>query len=84
MLPSFDASPISRADLTKIFHDFATKRQPRTAFLVKGARSQGERRVVDGGLQACEERDEILRKGWEDEAGVAKKFDYLFREPFTA
>jgi len=57
-------------------------RQPRTAALVKGARAQGEDRVVDGGPKACEERNERLRCKWEDEAAVEDRYDYLLREPF--
>ena len=57
-------------------------RQPRTAALVKGARAQGERRVVTGGPAACEERDEILREQWKDEAALEAKFDSLLMEPF--
>jgi hypothetical protein len=49
---------------------------------VKGARVQGDRRVVDGGPAACVERDEILRQGWKDAEAVEAKYDYIFKEPF--
>jgi len=65
--------------LKSIFAKFAKLRQPRTAALVKGAHAQG---VVDGGPEACAERDERLRKRWEDAAAVEAKYDYLLKEPF--
>ena len=74
--------PISTQDLTAVFRTFAEMRQPRTAALVKGARAQGERRVVIGGPKACEERDEILRAQWKDETALETKLDALLREPF--
>jgi len=85
LLPTYDAQAsgkLSQEELTLIFHTFASKRQPRTAELVKGARIQGDRRVVDGGPAACEERDEILKKTWEDTAAAEAKYDFLLREPF--
>ena len=85
MLPDYDRSsprPVSTQALTAVFRTFAEKRQPRTAALVKGARVQGERRVVDAGPVACEERDEILRQQWNDEAVTEAKYDELLREPF--
>jgi salicylate hydroxylase len=68
--------------LTQIFAAFAEKRQPRTAALVKGARAQGERRVVVGGPAACKERDELIRQQWIDEAALEARFDALLKEPF--
>jgi len=68
--------------LESIFAKFAKLRQLRTAALVKGARAQGEDRVVDGGPEACAERDERLQKRWEDTAAVEAKYDYLLKEPF--
>jgi hypothetical protein len=50
--------------------------------LVRGARAQGENRVVDGGAEACLERDHRLRKNWQDEKAVEAKYDALFREPY--
>lgn len=85
LLPAIDSAsstPISTRDLSAIFRAFAKKRQPRTAALVKGARVQGERRVVDAGPTACDERDEILRQQWKDEAGIAAKYEELLSEPF--
>ena len=85
LLPDVDKArpqPISTQDLTEVFRTLAEMRQPRTAALVKGARIQGERRVVIGGPEACEERDEILREQWKDEAAFEAMYDSLLREPF--
>lgn len=85
LLPVVDStasSAISTKELTKVFQAFAEKRQPRTAALVRGARANGERRVVTGGAVACRERDEAVKEGWLDEKAVEAKYDYLFREPF--
>ena len=73
---------MSSGNLSEIFGAFANLRQPRTAALVKGARAQGENRVIDGGEKACLERDEMLRKSWEDEGAVKAKYHALFREPY--
>ncbi|KAE8454589.1 hypothetical protein EG329_000212 [Mollisiaceae sp. DMI_Dod_QoI] len=85
LLPSFGEHCLDREldaeTLKNVFTEFATTRQPCTAALVKGARAHGERRVVDG-QEACRARDEVLRKGWEDEAGVAAKWESLLKEPF--
>lgn len=75
-------STLSNRDLAQIFQKFALKRQPRTSKLVKGARAQGERRVVTSGAAACLERDEAVRKGWLEVEAVGAKYDDLFREPF--
>lgn len=87
LLPTFKSGTTGVADLPseelrQIFGEFANLRQPRTAALVKGARAQGYLRVIDGGQKACEERDELLRKVWEDQTGIEKKYDSLLREPF--
>ena len=83
LLPDFQKDgALSSKKLSDIFSTFANLRQPRTAALVKGARLQGESRVIDGGLEACLERDARLRTVWEDERAVEAKYDILFREPF--
>jgi salicylate hydroxylase len=83
LLPKFQKDEtMSSEKLSEIFSSFANLRQPRTAALVKGARAQGESRVIDGGKEACLQRDERLRKGWEDESAVEAKYDALFREPY--
>jgi salicylate hydroxylase len=85
LLPDVEADSkinLSSEALTRIFSNFANLRQPRTAALGKGARAQGENRVVNGGSVACDERDERLRRAWSDKAGVEARFDSLLREPF--
>ena len=83
LLPQFQKDEtMSSEKLSEIFSTFANLRQPRTAALVKGARTQGESRVIDGGEEACLKRDERLRKGWEDKSSVEAKYNGLFREPF--
>ncbi|KAF8858840.1 monooxygenase FAD-binding protein [Acephala macrosclerotiorum] len=84
LLPDFvgDTAILLDAENLKIvFLEFAEKRQPRTAAMVKGARAQGERRVVDG-EEACKARDEALRSGWKDVKGVEDKWEGLLKEPF--
>ena len=68
--------------LTQIFAAFANKRQPRTAALVKGARAQGERRVVLGGPKACKERDELARQQWTDQVALEARYNAIMNEPF--
>ncbi|CAI6013759.1 unnamed protein product [Clonostachys chloroleuca] len=64
-----------------IFRPFAGKRQPRTSLLVRGARSQGDRRVVSG-TEACRQRDSGIRAAYKDSTVLSAKFDDLLREPF--
>jgi salicylate hydroxylase len=68
-------------ELRGIFGKFAGVRQPRTRELVRGARMQGERRVVGGG-EVGRLRDEVLRKGWRDEEALRAKWNDLFSGPF--
>lgn len=83
MLPDFDnQKEITSNQLAKIFAEFAALRQPKTAELVRGARKQGEDRVVSGGPKKCEERDERMRRRWDDKAAVEARYDYLLKEPF--
>jgi salicylate hydroxylase len=69
-------------ELKRAFKEFAEKRQPRTAALVKGARMQGEMRVAGGGEEG-RTRDERLRDGWRDLDAVKAKWDGLLRGPFS-
>ncbi|MBA7491291.1 FAD-dependent urate hydroxylase [subsurface metagenome] len=71
-------------DLEENFSRYAEKRQPRTATLVRGARAVGEKRVVTGGKEACERRDQAVVAEWQDTEAIALKFDGLCREPFNA
>ncbi len=73
---------IRTAELQNVFETFASKRQSRTAALVKGARMQGEIRVCDGGIKACIERDNIIRNRWKDIETMEANFDGLYNEPF--
>jgi salicylate hydroxylase len=68
--------------LQKVFDKFAKMRQPRTAALVRGARAQGENRVMDGAPEASIARDEVLRKAWQDKPAVETKYDQLLKEPY--
>lgn len=73
-----------RDELENIFRVYSQKRQPRTSALVKGARLQGERRVVTAGPVACLERDTLLAASWKDTASISAKYDNLCREPLNA
>lgn len=68
--------------LQEIFAAFAQKRQPRTSTLVRGARVIGNKRVVTGGKQDCEIRDQNVIAEWKDTEAVVAKYDALCREPF--
>lgn len=82
LLPDVSDMIVSTKDLQNIFENFAKKRQPRTASLVKGARDQGEIRVCDGGADACTERDNVIRNRWKNLRVVEMNFDGLYKEPF--
>ncbi|KAK5053890.1 hypothetical protein LTR84_001852 [Exophiala bonariae] len=89
-LPSLDATDTDYegkiatlgAPLTEIFQRFAEKRQPRTAALVKGARAQGNQRVVTTGPEDCRRRDEQIKAVWADSEAIRRKYDALLSEPF--
>jgi len=68
--------------LFEIFQKFAEKRQPRTSALVKGARAQGQMRVVTSGPEDCKRRNEHVTTVWRDVDAIAAKYDALCREPF--
>ena len=65
-----------------MFTEFANLRQPRTAALVQAARAQGELRVIDGGPEACQARDETIKAGYVDQEALERRFDLILREPF--
>ena len=75
------ASPPSTELLSTIFSEYEGIRIPRTAELVKGARKQGEVRVVDG-VEACLARNEMVRKMWQDDEELLEASDYLLSGPF--
>ncbi|EXJ65991.1 uncharacterized protein A1O5_10968 [Cladophialophora psammophila CBS 110553] len=68
--------------LPAIFEAYAEKRQPRTSALVKGARTQGQMRVVTAGPEACKKRNEKVASAWKDTDAVAAKYEGLCQEPF--
>ncbi|KAH8883334.1 FAD/NAD(P)-binding domain-containing protein [Thozetella sp. PMI_491] len=72
----------TEADLSQIFSLYAEKRQPRTARLVKGARAQGETRVLSGSAEDIERRDKAVAAAWNNKEATAAKFDALCLEPF--
>ena len=80
LLPDSDGD-LSRGRLSEIFLQYAEKRQPRTAMMVKGARAQGQIRVTFG-KEACQARNEHVKKMWADKEGVRARFHQLFKEPF--
>ena len=73
----------SLCDLKSIFAEYAEKRAARTAMLVKGARANGQRRVVTSGAADCSRRDDEIKRMFCDPAAVAEKYDGIFREPFN-
>ncbi len=81
------ASP-STALLETIFSEFEGPRIARTSELVKGARQQGELRVVDG-VEACKRRNEAIVEVYGGVAtgassGLAAQFVHLVDNPFKA
>lgn len=67
--------------LLRVFTDYQDLRLRRTSELVRGARRQGEIRVVEG-VDACKARDEAIRAGFNDDA-VRRAYDELLSGPFT-
>jgi len=82
--PDYSASlsTLSTSSLASIFQAYAEKRQPRTAALVKGARAQGQQRVVTTGPEDCQARDEGVRAAWADKDAVRAKYESLLSGPF--
>lgn len=80
LLPEADGD-LSTVCLNEIFLQYAGKRQPRTAMMVKGARAQGQMRVTFG-EEACRKRNEIVKKVWSDTASIKARFRQIFKEPF--
>jgi salicylate hydroxylase len=64
-----------------VFTDYQDLRLLHTSELVKGARRQGEIRVVEG-VDACKARDEAIRAGLNDDA-ARRAHDELLLGPFT-
>ncbi|KAH6653154.1 hypothetical protein BKA67DRAFT_568722 [Truncatella angustata] len=78
------AADLDQPDLLSIFRQYARRRQPRTAALVKGARAAGEKRVVTTGMGDCEARNRRVAAEWQDIVGIRAKFDGICKEPFEA
>ncbi|KAG2150428.1 hypothetical protein DEU56DRAFT_728804 [Suillus clintonianus] len=62
--------------LSQVFTDYQDLRLPRTSELVRGARKQGEARVVEG-IDACRARDETIRAGPNDDAARMASYELL-------
>ena len=78
---------IDRAPQT-IFSEFESLRIARTSELVKGARQQGELRVVSG-VEACKKRNEVIVEMYSSFAaggseGLVAQFKHLVEHPFKA
>lgn len=75
------ADQLSKELLLRVFTDYQDLRLLRTSELVRGARRQGEIRVVEG-VDACRARDEAIRAGLNDDA-ARRAHDELLSGPFT-
>ncbi|KAG0706056.1 hypothetical protein DFH29DRAFT_872555 [Suillus ampliporus] len=62
--------------LSHVFRDYQDLRLPRTSELVRGARKQGEARVVEG-IDACRARDEGIRAGFNSDAAKRAQYELL-------
>lgn len=75
------ADQLSTECLLRVFTDYQDLRLLRTSELVRGARRQGEIRVVEG-VDACRARDEAIRAGLNNDA-ARRAHDELLSGPFT-
>ncbi|KAG2034169.1 hypothetical protein BDR03DRAFT_1093926 [Suillus americanus] len=75
------AGQLSTELLLRVFTDYQDLRLLRTSELVRGARQQGELRVVEG-VDACRARDEAIRTRLNDDAAW-KARDEMWSGPFT-
>lgn len=62
--------------LSRVFAEYQDLRLLRTSELVRGARRQGELRVVEG-IDACRARDEAIRAGFDDDAATRASYELL-------
>ncbi|GBE81426.1 FAD/NAD(P)-binding domain-containing protein [Sparassis crispa] len=67
--------------LSTIFTEFEQRRIPRTSALVKGARQQGENRVLHG-VPACKKRNDAIREMYMDGSTLADSYKQAYSEPF--
>jgi len=76
-----EALPPSTELLSTVFTDYEGIRIPRTADLVRGARKQGELRVVDG-VDPCLARNKIIKQMWGNDEKVLDASEYVLSGPF--
>ncbi|KAG1753021.1 hypothetical protein EDB19DRAFT_981046 [Suillus lakei] len=62
--------------LSQVFTDYQDLRLPRTSELVRGARQQGEARVIEG-TDACRARNETIRAGTNNDAARMANYELL-------
>ncbi|KAI0062853.1 FAD/NAD(P)-binding domain-containing protein [Artomyces pyxidatus] len=72
-----DRSTLDTATLAEIFTEYERERIPRSAKLVKGARAQGEGRVVQG-VEGCKIRNAIVRGILKDDESMGKAYAHLY------
>ncbi|PCH43569.1 FAD/NAD(P)-binding domain-containing protein [Wolfiporia cocos MD-104 SS10] len=75
------AAPPSTALLGTIFAAYEAARVERTSVLVRGARKQGENRVVQG-VEACRARDREVREAWADADATLAGYLQLYGQPW--
>ena len=85
LLPDFDSNSdlLATETLQMAFRSLAEKRQPRTAELVKMARTQGKLRAPGEGEHAKKERDETVKALWADQEKLGMVYDMMYNEPFV-
>jgi len=67
----------STTTLDTLFAEYETTRLPRSSAMVKGARAGGEARVTIG-INACLERNEMIKEVWGNEVESAKRYRALY------
>ncbi|KAF8318801.1 FAD/NAD(P)-binding domain-containing protein [Clavulina sp. PMI_390] len=71
----------SNATLKTVFEEYTTKRLARTSALTKGARAQGELRLVHG-AEACVARNQRFRSLWGDKGPMIKGYVEVWKGTF--
>ncbi|KAI0790637.1 hypothetical protein C8Q75DRAFT_95567 [Abortiporus biennis] len=69
-----EAAEPSTEILEKIFTEYEKARIPRSAEMVKGARQQGEQRVMEG-VDACKQRNDRIRSIYKDDESIGKMYE---------
>jgi salicylate hydroxylase len=72
---------LSTAELVEAFKRYSDKRQARTSMLVKGARAQGELRVM-AGEEECRQRNQKVRDMFANDRVIVAGLHNLYSEPF--